>query len=958
MKKSALIFLLLIGLVSQLAAQEKWVLENMHTRKPPFDPTKFFKVPVTYWENPNKEIRYLLTPVGFLAIGPNFRVLPNTNQQDEVILSSCTQNPNLLFGSANTTVGGSQFGQGCYVSTNGGLNWYGTDLMPNMPSSTSDPAPIIDKNQVFVFTTLNTVSTAFMIGSYSTNFGVNWSTPYTIYSGSSDKNLIATDDVPTSPYYGRTYTVWTKWTSPYPIVISWTTNSGVSWSSMLQINNSPSGLSQGADVIVGPNGEVYVTWSAQSGSVSDYVGFAKSTNGGTSWTVTENAYDANGIRTNSFNGWGVRVNDFPRIGVDKTGGPRNGWIYIVDAEQNLAPAGSDPDIIFHRSTNGGVTWSAGVRVNQDALNNGKVQFFPAIRVDESGGINVVYYDNRDFPSVGDSCAVYMSRSIDGGNTWTDVKVSDHNWKPKPEPGMGAYMGDYIGITSGNNKIWPFWFDDKSGSFQAWTCAVELGPSIVHTPLGNTEQTTGSRPVNCQINPAGSGINPSLTRLYYSKDNPNITNYVQMTNTGGTNWTANLPLSGAGLYRYYITTTDSLNRVATAPAGAPANYYSFTASPDTVKPVINHSPYTQIPKPAWPVTVNCVVTDNIGVDSVWVGWRKNFNGAYKRFNLARGSGNSWSGTFNSTNSEVAPGDTIYYRIIARDASSQQNKDSTVLYNPVIINQTTACIGTGTTSSNYPFTTYWMDGRTQILLLASEILANQGAAGNIIKVGFNVITADPAPMNGFKVQMQHTTATSLTGFVSTGWTTCYSGTYTLPGTGWQYINLTTPFLWNGTSNLLIEVCYNNSSWTAYSPVYATSATSMMVGQYSDLSTGDGCTQLTSPSVLTYRANTCLVINIANKVSNNTNGVPVEYKLSQNYPNPFNPVTKISFDIPKQGLVTLKIYDVLGREVRTLVNEVKNAGSYTVDFNAAELSSGVYFYKLEVNGFSDVKRMMLIK
>ena len=65
-----------------------------------------------------------------------------------------------------------------------------------------------------------------------------------------------------------------------------------------------------------------------------------------------------------------------------------------------------------------------------------------------------------------------------------------------------------------------------------------------------------------------------------------------------------------------------------------------------------------------------------------------------------------------------------------------------------------------------------------------------------------------------------------------------------------------------------------------------------------------------------------------------------------------------LPKQGFVSLKIYDVLGREVRTLVNEVKSAGNFSVDFNASEFSSGVYFYRLESNGFSDIKRMMLIK
>ncbi len=96
----------------------------------------------------------------------------------------------------------------------------------------------------------------------------------------------------------------------------------------------------------------------------------------------------------------------------------------------------------------------------------------------------------------------------------------------------------------------------------------------------------------------------------------------------------------------------------------------------------------------------------------------------------------------------------------------------------------------------------------------------------------------------------------------------------------------------------------------------------------------------------------------VSNPTATIPSEYALLQNYPNPFNPVTKISFDLPKTGLVSLKVFDILGKEVATLVNEVKNPGSYIVDFDGASLSSGVYFYRLETNGFTSVKKMMLIK
>ncbi|HCN36134.1 MAG TPA: hypothetical protein DIS94_00275 [Bacteroidetes bacterium] len=90
----------------------------------------------------------------------------------------------------------------------------------------------------------------------------------------------------------------------------------------------------------------------------------------------------------------------------------------------------------------------------------------------------------------------------------------------------------------------------------------------------------------------------------------------------------------------------------------------------------------------------------------------------------------------------------------------------------------------------------------------------------------------------------------------------------------------------------------------------------------------------------------------------GVPDKYLLSQNYPNPFNPITKINFELSNAGFVKLEVYDLTGRLVKTLINENKPAGYYEVEFNGNNFASGVYFYKLNVNNFSDVKRMILVK
>jgi|GEM_PF-1651189 len=88
------------------------------------------------------------------------------------------------------------------------------------------------------------------------------------------------------------------------------------------------------------------------------------------------------------------------------------------------------------------------------------------------------------------------------------------------------------------------------------------------------------------------------------------------------------------------------------------------------------------------------------------------------------------------------------------------------------------------------------------------------------------------------------------------------------------------------------------------------------------------------------------------------PETYSLLQNYPNPFNPVTKIYFNVAEPGQVTLNVYDILGRETAALVNEYKSAGTYNVEFNASTLASGIYIYRIIVNGYTEVKKMILLK
>ena len=98
-----------------------------------------------------------------------------------------------------------------------------------------------------------------------------------------------------------------------------------------------------------------------------------------------------------------------------------------------------------------------------------------------------------------------------------------------------------------------------------------------------------------------------------------------------------------------------------------------------------------------------------------------------------------------------------------------------------------------------------------------------------------------------------------------------------------------------------------------------------------------------------------NLNNEVSI---GIPSRFEVYQNYPNPFNPSTKISFDLPVDSKVNVIVFDLSGKEIVTLINDVKTAGYYTLDFNASNLSSGIYFYRIIAGNFTATKKMTLIK
>jgi hypothetical protein len=160
-----------------------------------------------------------------------------------------------------------------------------------------------------------------------------------------------------------------------------------------------------------------------------------------------------------------------------------------------------------------------------------------------------------------------------------------------------------------------------------------------------------------------------------------------------------------------------------------------------------------------------------------------------------------------------------------------------------------------------------------------------------------------------------------------------------------NFITPAWYVRTSTVI----YASTNGTSWNTEYTASA-----GNYNAISQarqGRGIWAVRSNGGISFHT----IIADVNKIGTNA---PNKYELFQNYPNPFNPVTNIKFQIPQTGFVTMKVYDALGKEIQTLIEQELKSGFYETKFNAENLSSGIYFYKLVTDKFADVKKMIVVK
>jgi hypothetical protein len=160
--------------------------------------------------------------------------------------------------------------------------------------------------------------------------------------------------------------------------------------------------------------------------------------------------------------------------------------------------------------------------------------------------------------------------------------------------------------------------------------------------------------------------------------------------------------------------------------------------------------------------------------------------------------------------------------------------------------------------------------------------------------------------------------------------------------------------GTHNGIYKTTNKGLNWFIYNNTFTPSKT--VLGLVKNPDSGDTIFTVTTKAVYKVYGQAVTYVHNINELA------PSSYILHQNYPNPFNPTTKIRIEIAKLTDVKLVVYDALGREVTTLVNERLEPGTYEVEFSTlggdSDYTSGVYFYRLETKGYSDVKKMLLVK
>jgi subtilisin-like proprotein convertase family protein len=596
---------------------------------------------------------------------------PAPNEFDgEIQIAVNHRNTNQMVAAANTwgTAGAAcnnEETQSVFYSSNGGTTWDYTCAPSNNVftlgtcSGTvvgSDPALYWnDNNEVFLnymlLCSTATTTQYSMIVARSADGGATWVKQGVIKNAWAtgtleDKNFYAIDNTLASPFYGRHYTCWDRSNNEK---FAYSTNNGVAWTEVDLPAAGVGGVDLGCEIAVQKNGTVHVVWESlacASTCTDERMWYTKSTNGGVSWSTPVQVHDHNLTGFSGANTPPVAdqrgIAPFGAIDVDNSGGACDGTLYATYGDYTSGGA-TETDIWVTRSTNGGTTWSAPVKVNDDGL-AGRTQFHPFLQVDQSNGsVVVAWHDARNdannrkveiFTTRSTNCGVSFEANTKASQASAEfnnsgISYSDENSTDNPNRNPNQY-GEYMGLDVKNGKAYMAWVDTRHFYPGSSTNAQKenLGFAIVDfgtactpppAPTGVTATAASQTQINVSWTASAGATSYNILRSTTS-GGP-----YSLVGTSATTSFSNSSLTCNTAYFYVVqavgacTSGNSAQATATTSActGGGNQVLTFSASPATAIPDNNTTGLTNTINVPNSMTITSVSV-NVGITHTYQG----------------------------------------------------------------------------------------------------------------------------------------------------------------------------------------------------------------------------------------------------------------------------------------------------------------------------------------------------
>jgi hypothetical protein len=924
-------------------------------------------------------------PTGF----PSINVITDAEGWDNFDLGTTNAEPHMSSNPLQPQWYFNAFNTNTTFHTENGYSW--TTNNPAFPNAAGDPVTAYDSLGNLYYETMKSPITGCWVVK-STDNGQTWSSAVTSVAGV-DKNWIAADQT-MGPYANYVYTTMTAGSGTGNFARS--TDGGLTW----QTTFSPNTQSlPGMMVAVGPNvlggnnisgGCVYVVTHSGTNGAGIYT-FYVSTDGGVTFTQKSSNQFSNYIGTEVGGRSTVqfmRCRPYPMIAADNSFGPYRGRLYLVYASNNPAGNGNKSDIFLRYSTDQGATWSSARVVNDDPNSENNFQFHPAIWCDkETGRLYIKFYDTRRVPT-SDSMDVYATYTDDGGETFAPNQrltniTSRINFTNAT---TATYRGDYDAITSNRYASLAVWTDFRNSNYLGMTAYFPdfaMLARATRDTLKFTDSTTAIIKIpavklytygvkfSASVSPSApfeltwpngdslASVPDSIT-LKIKTNNVSTGNYTIAVIGQGPN--------GTPIHRRTIPIRVQLipNTVSLLQPNGGEFWiqgqtkqirWARTGDVDSVRldySTNNGTTWTPIATtPAIPTSYNWLVPAVTTTQArVRVTWTDSSNVTDQSDNVFTISGPA---ALISIANDSLRATAQYGNNVAFDTLRISNTGT------ITLNWTS----TGTTWANaFPASGSVPADSTR---LAPVRFNAAGLLGGTYYGTLAVSSNDPqrptvnVPMRfrvfGVAQIIANPRDTLNFGSVRVGRTDTMNvrvrnvGTDTLRTT-----NSVTPPGRFGTLTPSVKLAPNDSTniRVVFTPLDSTlSYTATLRIITNDPDPADDTVFVT---LFGRGAGTTSVPLVAH------NTVPDRFVLEQNYPNPFNPSTTIRFGIPagvgSNDVATLRVFDLLGREVATLVNQRLAPGTYSAQFETGGLASGVYLYRLAVGHFVETRKMILTK